>query len=131
VPVGESAPIAQNFTKLETPILRSTPPAIATSNSRSVSPWTAASIAAIAEAHAASTVKFGPWRLNRLAIRPAAQLASSPGMVSSVTSGSQASMFALSSRSIVARTSPGSAAKLSACSSSRASSGKVIRRVVR
>ena len=32
-------------------------------------------------------MKFGPWRLKRLATRPATQLLSSPGIVSSVTSG--------------------------------------------
>ena len=93
-------------------MLRSTPPVIATSNSCASNPSTVASIAASAEAHAASVVKFGPWRLNRLAIRPAMQLPSSPGIVSSVISGSQASMLPCSSRSIVARTSAGSAAKL-------------------
>ncbi len=44
-------------------------------------------MAAIAEAQAASTTKFGPRKLKRLAIRPAMQLANSPGMVSSVISG--------------------------------------------
>ena len=65
-------------------MLRSIPPVIATSNSWASSPSTVASIAANAEAHAASVVKFGPWRLKRLATRPAMQLPSSPGIVSSV-----------------------------------------------
>ena len=68
-------------------MLRSMPPVIATSKSFSISPSTAELIAAIADAHAASTTKFGPWKLKILAIRPAMQLASSPGMVSSVISG--------------------------------------------
>ena len=89
MPLGDSAPMAQNFTKLDTPMLRSTPPVMATSNSCAARPSIVASIAAIAEAHAASTVKFGPWRLKRLAMRPAMQLASSPGIVSSVISGRQ------------------------------------------
>ena len=76
-------------------------------------------------------VKLGPWRLKRLATRPAMQLPSSPGIVSSVTSGSQASTLACSSRATVERTSAGSAAKLAARSSSRATSGNMIRSVVR
>ena len=44
-------------------------------------------IAAMAEAQAASVVKLGPWKLKTLAMRPAMQLASSPGMLSSVISG--------------------------------------------
>jgi hypothetical protein len=115
--------MAQNFTKLDTPMLRSTPPVTATSNSRAVRPSIAASIAAIAEAQAASTVKFGPCRLKRFAMRPAMQLLSSPGIVSSLISGSHASRFPCSSASMAARTSAGSAAKLPARSSSRASSG--------
>ena len=71
-------------------MLRSTPPVIATSNSCASSPSTVASIAASADAQAASVVKLGPWRLNRLATRPAMQLPSSPGIVSSVIAGSQA-----------------------------------------
>ncbi len=123
VPLGDSAPMAQNFTKLDTPMLRSTPPVMAASNSWATSPSIVASIAAIAEAQAASTVKFGPWRLKRLAMRPAMQLASSPGIVSSVIAGSRASRLPCSSPSMAPRTSAGSAAKLSACASSRASSG--------
>ena len=90
-----------------------------------------ASIAASADAQAASVVKLGPWRLNRLATRPAMQLPSSPGIVSSVITGSQASKLACSSPSIVERTSAGSAAKLAARSSSRARSGNMIRSAVR
>ncbi len=130
VPLGDSAPIAQNFTKLDTPMLRSTPPVTATSYACSVRPSTAAFIAAIAEAQAASTVKFGPWRLKRLAIRPAMQLLSSPGIESSVIPGSQASTLSRSSPVIAVRTSAGSAAKLPARSSSRASSGYSMRRLV-
>ncbi len=84
VPVAESAPILQNFTKASTPMFRSTPPVTAASYWWSTSPRTAASRAASPDAQAASVVKFGPRRLNRLAIRPAMTLDSSPGIVSSV-----------------------------------------------
>jgi hypothetical protein len=87
VPVAESAPILQNFTKLDAPMLRSMPPVMAASNSWFTSPSTAASMAARADAQAASTTKLGPCRSNRLATRPAMTLPSSPGMVSSVISG--------------------------------------------
>ncbi len=128
VPVAESAPMAQNFTKLDAPMLRSTPPVTTVSNSCSTSPSIAASIAAIAEAHAASVMKLVPCRSKTLATRPAMTLPSSPGIVSSVTSGSHASKLDRSSASIAARVSAGSAAKLPPRSSSRASSGNVIRR---
>jgi hypothetical protein len=86
--------------KVEAPMLRSMPPVITASNSRSTSPSIEASIAATAEAQAASTTKLGPRRLKRLATRPARQLPSSPGIVSSVTGGSQPSMFERSSLAI-------------------------------
>ena len=54
MPVAESAPILQNFTKVEAPMLRSMPPVTATSKSFCDQPSTAELIAAIAEAHAAS-----------------------------------------------------------------------------
>ena len=84
-------------------MLRSIPPVTTASNSCSTSPSIEASIAAIAEAQAASTTKLGPRRLNRLETRPARQLPSSPGIVSSVTGGSHPSMFECSSRAIASR----------------------------
>ena len=111
-------------------MLRSTPPVITVSNCRSISPSIEASIAAIAEAHAASTMKLGPRRLKRFATRPARQLPSSPGIVSSVIGGRPSAIRACHSAAIAARTSAGSAAKLGAASRSRASSGNVRRRVV-
>ncbi len=59
------------------------------------------------------------------------QLPSSPGIVSSVMPGSQSSIRERSCCSIVARTSAGNAVKPSVRSSSRASSGNMIRSVVR
>ena len=67
-------------------MLWSMPPVIAASKRWSTRPSTATLIAARPEAHAASVVKFGPRKLNRLAMRPAITLASSPGIVSSVIS---------------------------------------------
>ena len=67
-------------------MLRSTPPLTATSYCRDARPCAADHIAASPEAQAASVVKFGPRKLNRLAIRPAMTFASSPGMVSSLIS---------------------------------------------
>ena len=93
-------------------MLRSTPPVIATSNSCSARPSIAAFVAAIADAQAASIVKFGPWRSKRLATRPARQLLSSPGIVSSLIGGSHASRCPCSSEAIAVRTSVGSAVKL-------------------
>jgi hypothetical protein len=87
VPVADSAPILQNFTNAATPMLRSTPPVTAASYWCEARPCAAAHTPASPEAQAASVVKFGPRKLNRLAIRPAITLASSPGMVSSVISG--------------------------------------------
>jgi len=55
VPVADSAPILQNLTNALTPMLRSTPPVTTASYLPSASPPTAASIAAIADAQAAST----------------------------------------------------------------------------
>jgi hypothetical protein len=49
-------------------------------------PFDRALMAANPDAHAASVVKLGPRKSNRLAIRPAMTLASSPGIVSSVIS---------------------------------------------
>ena len=83
-------------------MLRSMPPVTTASNSPSTSPSIDASIAAIADAQAASTTKFGPRRLKRFATRPARQLPSSPGIVSSVTGGSR-SKLACSSPAIAAR----------------------------
>ena len=84
VPVADSAPILQNFTKASTPMLRSMPPVTTASNWWSARPLTAALSAARPEAQAASVVKFMPRRLYRFATRPAMTFASSPGMVSSV-----------------------------------------------
>ncbi len=55
MPVAESAPIAQNLTKVEAPMLRSMPPVTTASYSPSIRPSIEESIAAIAEAQAAST----------------------------------------------------------------------------
>ena len=131
MPVADSAPILQNFTKVDAPMLRSMPPVTATSNSCSTKPPMDASNAAMADAQAASVTKFGPWKSNRLAMRPARMLPSSPGIVSSLMGGSQASMFACSSASTAARTPGSRAANDGAFSSSRASSGKVMRSAVR
>src|SRR5690349_10173690 len=87
VPDADSAPILLNLIKLDAPMLRSMPPVIATSNSCAARPSTAALTAAIADAHAASHVKFGPRKLNRFAILPAMQFDNSPGIVSSVMGG--------------------------------------------
>ncbi len=78
----------------------------------------------MADAHAASVVKLGPWKLKRLATRPAMQLASSPGMVSSVVSGRRAAIRLCNSLFISRRTGSGSALKLALPSSSRSYSGK-------
>ena len=99
--------MALNLMNVDAPMLRSMPPVITASNSPSFRPSIEASIAATADAHAASTTKFGPRRLKRLATRPARQLPSSPGIVSSVTGGSQPSRLSSSSRAIASRASPG------------------------
>ena len=112
-------------------MLRSMPPVTTASYSPFTSPWTAADAAARPEAQAASVVKFGPRKLNRLAIRPARTLESSPGMVSSVMAGSWARNPSCHSSRIAARTSAGSAAKDGAFCRSRANSGNWMRRVVR
>ena len=62
-PVAESAPILQNFTNVAAPMLRSIPPVTTASKSCAINPSTAAIMAAIAEAQAASQTKFGPWKL--------------------------------------------------------------------
>jgi hypothetical protein len=87
-------------------------------------------MAASAEAQAASQAKFGPWKSNRLAMRPAMQLASSPGMESSVISGSRAAIRSWVSRARVSRTASGSAVKDGASASARAYSGKKTRSAV-
>jgi hypothetical protein len=56
VPVADSAPIAQNLMKLDAPLLRSIPPVMTVSKSPSFNPAIDASIAAIADAQAASTM---------------------------------------------------------------------------
>ena len=59
--------------------------------------------------------KFGPWKLKMLAIRPAMQLASSPGMLSSVISGRSLADALVQFARDVARAPPrGSAAKAGA-----------------
>ena len=131
VPVAESAPILQNFTKPCTPMLRSMPPVIAASYSWLASPWKAAEVAARAEAQAASVVKFGPRKSKRFATRPARTLASSPGIVSSLMSGSWARKCSCHWERIPVRTSAGSAAKEGVCSRSRRSSGNWMRSDVR
>ena len=108
-------------------MLRSTPPVTTVSHWWLSRAWIDASIAAIADAQAASTTKFGPRRLNRFATRPARQLPSSPGIVSSVVGGRSACRRACHSPVIAARTSPGSAAKLGVWSRSRESSGNASR----
>ena len=56
VPVAESAPILQNFTKASTPMLRSMPPVITASYWWSLRPRMAEFTAARPEAQAASVV---------------------------------------------------------------------------
>ena len=76
--------------------------------------------------------KFGPRRLKTLATRPAMMLPSSPGIVSSVITGSQASQRC---RQLARRSprAPPSAARANwrRASSSRANSGKLMRSAVR
>ena len=131
VPVAERAPILQNFTKPLTPMLRSTPPVTTASKSPLASPCTAMVVAASPDAHAASVVKFGPRKSNRLAIRPASTLDSSPGMVSSVMSSSWARNRSCHSARIAERASAGSDAKAGVCSRSRRNSGNRMRSEVR
>jgi hypothetical protein len=109
VPVADSAPILQNFTNEAAPMLRSIPPLTATSYWCETRPWVADQTAARPDAHAASVVKFGPWKLNRFATRPAVTLASSPGIVSSVISNRLARNPLRVSARISRRTSSGSA----------------------
>jgi hypothetical protein len=56
LPVADSAPILQNFTKVEAPMLASMPPVRTASQSPARKRSTAASSAAIADAHAASVM---------------------------------------------------------------------------
>ena len=88
-------------------------------------------MAANAEAHAASVVKLGPRKLNRLATRPARTLASSPGMVSSVISSSRSRNDARVSASTASRTCCGSAVNDGAASKSRVNAGNWMRRLLR
>ncbi len=94
VPVALRAPILQNLTNVDAPMLRSTPPVSTASTLCSVSNSTAASTAAKLLAQAASVMKFGPRRLSILATRPETMLASSPGIESSVMAGKLRSMTA-------------------------------------
>ncbi len=94
VPVALRAPILQNLTNDDAPMLRSTPPVSTASTLCSVSSSTAASTAAKLLAQAASVMKFGPRRLRMLATRPETMLASSPGMESSVMVGKVRSITA-------------------------------------
>ena len=112
-------------------MLRSTPPVSTASQWPATSMSTAASRAAKVEAQAASAVKFGPRRLSTLATRPERMFDSSPGIVSSVISGS---LFATTSRQrerMAARTSAGRSRNSCASSSSRSYSGNEMRSVVR
>ncbi len=131
MPVAESAPILQNLMKVDGLMLASTPPVSTASKSPSSSPATAAPMAAIAEAQAASQTKLGPWKSNRLATRPAMMFESSPGIVSSQISGKLAPTPERNSRSMAPRTASGSARKLGARVSSRAYSGSIRRVAVR
>ena len=88
VPVAESAPILQNFTKVDGPMFRSTPPVRTASQCPPASRSIAASTAAKVEAQAASVMKFGPRRFRTFATRPEMMFGSSPGIVSSVIGGS-------------------------------------------
>ena len=90
-PVADSAPILLNLMNDVGPMLASTPPVITMSKAPSRSPSTAAVMAAMDDAHAASVTKFGPCRSNSDATRPAMMLDSSPGMVSSVMAGKRPS----------------------------------------
>ena len=111
-------------------MLRSTPPVTTASNWCWTSPSIEAARAASVEAQAASTTKLGPCRSNRLATRPAMQLPSSPGMVSSVIWGRCAPMRSCISAMIAARTSAGNARNDGAPARSRTVSGKATRRAV-
>lgn len=70
------------------PLCRSAPPHNITSLVPAASSLQATSTAASEEAQAASTVKLGPPRSRRFAIRPEITLASMPGNESSVSAGS-------------------------------------------
>ncbi len=87
-------------------------------------------IAARPDAQAASVVKLGPRKLNRLATRPAMMFASSPGIVSSVMPGVSAANDLCASAMICSRMFSGTAWKLGALRSSRANSGNWIRMLV-
>jgi hypothetical protein len=65
------------------------------------------------------------------AMRPAMQLASSPGMVSSVISGRRRPIRSCNSRVMSPRTAAGSAAKLALSANSLAYSGKKMRNELR
>ena len=114
-------------------MLRSTPPVIADVElARSASPSIDASIAAIAEAQAASTVKFGPVEVEEVGDPAGDAVAQLAGhrVLGDLRQPGLHVRRAARARSPRA-TSAGSAAKLAARSSSRASSGKVMRSAVR
>ncbi len=62
----------------------SSPPETATSTCPRIRLFLAENMAESADAHAASVMKFGPLKLNTLAILPEAILGREPGIVSSV-----------------------------------------------
>ena len=131
LPVALSAPIFENLTKEVGPMFRSTPPVMTASHARFRRRPTAASRAARLDAQAASVVKFGPWRPRRFATRPAMMFASSPGIVSSVTGGSDAPKAPLAPRRISACISGGSSRNFPAWPSAFTKAGRWIRRLVR
>ena len=131
MPVALSAPILQNFTKLDGPMLRSTPPVRTASQWPSTSRSIADSIAAKLEAHAASVMKFGPRRLSRFATRPLMMLASSPGIVSSVMGGSRLSRAWCQRDRMAVRTSKGRSRNSATPVSALWNSGNITRRLVR
>jgi hypothetical protein len=112
-------------------MLRSMPPVIATSQWCSMRASTAASRAAKLEAQAASVTKLGPRRFSTLATRPDRMLASSPGIVSSVTGGRAWFILSCQRDRMRWRTSAGRSRNSCASFSHRAHSGNWMRSVVR
>ena len=80
-------------------------------------------MAAMADAHAASVTKFGPWKSKMAEMRPAMMLASSPGIESSFTSGSRPRIPASSSLEIASRWASGSRPNVAERASSSRYSG--------
>ncbi len=130
LPVALKAPILQNLTNTPGPMLRSTPPVSTASTCPAVSSSTAALMAAKLEAHAASAMKLGPRRFSTLATRPETMLGNSPGMVSSVISGSTWPIRSCHCARIASRTATGSSPNAPTCSSAARYSGKLMRRLV-